>query len=222
MIQLTQTSVNVNPGDSAAAADAFRRTGCALLPGFLTEPLLRHLLEWIENARFEERDEVGRAGVFGTTQFVPPTERALFLLHFLLNRTELYETVREISGCPRVANFTGRLHRTMAGTAQHIDWHSDAVDTRSLGICINLSGESFTGGLFQLRDVEGNIRAEVARTEPGDAFLFKIDGEWKHRLTAVESGRRTVGVGWFRTAPEWREYALNVSRTRRILTSQRA
>ncbi len=217
MIQLTQTAVLSDPADIPRLAEEFAGTGCARLPGFLAQPLLGHLLEWLEATQFEQRNEVGHAGVFGTTLFAPETERSLFLLHFILNRPELYDIVGKVAGCPKIGNFMGRLHRTVGGTDQHIDWHRDAVEARTLGITINLSAEEYTGGIFQLRDPAQKIRAEVGRAAPGDAYLFRIDQEWQHRLTRVESGRRTVGVGWFRTEPEWRKYALSADRTRIIL-----
>ncbi len=217
MIRITQTTVLSDPADIPRLAEEFAETGCARLPGFLTQPVLGYLLDWLEATQFEERNEVGHGGVFGTTLSVPDTERSLFLLHFILNRREIYDIVGKVAGCPKIGNFMGRLHRTIGGTDQHIDWHRDAVEARVLGLTINLSTEDYVGGLFQLRDPEETIRAEVGPAAPGDAFLFRIDREWKHRLTRVESGRRTVGVGWFRTEPEWEKYALNATRASRIL-----
>ena len=84
MIQLTQTAVLSDPADIPRLAEEFAQTGCARLPGFLAQPILGHLLEWLETARFEERNEVGHGGVFGTTLFVPETERALFLFQMCI------------------------------------------------------------------------------------------------------------------------------------------
>ncbi len=214
MIQLTQTSVLSDPEDIPRLNAEFAATGCARLPGFLAPPILKHLLIWLEQAQFEERNEVGHGEVFGTTLFVPETDRAWFLLQFIMNKPDLFDLVGRITGCPRTGNFIGRLHRTTAASHQHIDWHHDAVEARTLGICVNLSTEEYTGGVLQIRDPDRQMRAEVGRAAPGDAFLFRIDADWQHRLTRVESGRRTVGVGWFRTQPEWREQALNTARSR--------
>jgi hypothetical protein len=219
MIQLSQTDVLTELGTIPKLAKQFADTGCALLPGFLPQPLLNPLLAWLATAQFVVRDEVERGRVFGTTLFVPDTERSLFLLHFILNRPALFRVVEQIADCPRLANFLGRLHRTSAEPNQQIDWHDDAVNGRTLGICINLSAEEYSGGVLQIRNPEGKLRAAVGRAAPGDAFLFRIGCGWQHRLTPVESGRRTVGVGWFRTAPEWCEYALTMARSRRILAA---
>ena len=211
MIQLTQTAVLSNPEDIARLNAEFAATGCALLPGFLAPAILKYLLAWLEEAEFEERKETGHGEVFGTTLFVPETDPSWFLLQFIMNKPALYDLACHITGCPKIANFIGRLHRTTAAPHQHIDWHHDAVEARTLGICINLSTEEYTGGILQIRDPDRRVRAEVGRAAPGDAFLFRIDADWQHRLTRVESGRRTVGVGWFRTSPDQRFNSIGIS-----------
>jgi hypothetical protein len=217
MIQLTQTAVLSDPTDIPRLAKEFEETGRVLLPDFLAPPILSHLLDWLNEAQFVEKHEIGHGAVFGTTMFVPNSDRSWFLLHFILNRPKLFEIAAKVADCPRIANFTGRLHRTAAGADQHIDWHRDAEEARTLGLAINLSTEEYTGGIFQLRDQNQVMRAEVGRAKPGDAFLFRIDRKWQHRLTRVQSGRRTVAVGWFRTQPEWREFAVNTARVRQVL-----
>jgi hypothetical protein len=221
MIQLCQTEVLADPDTISASAEEFAATGCARLPGFLTPPILKPLLEWVDTARFAEQNEVSSAGrVFGTTLLAPETERAVFLLHFILNRPALFRVVEQIGGCPRLASFLGRLHRTTAGADQHIEWHHDAVQMRTLGICINLSTCPYSGGVFQVRDPNLELCAEVGHATPGDAFLFRVSRSWEHRLTPVQSGFRTVGVGWFRTAPDWREFALDAARSHQILNAR--
>jgi len=220
MIQLSQTQVLADHDAIAALAKEFAATGCARLPGFLTPPILKPLLEWVDSTQFQVKNEISPTGrVFGTTLFAPPTERALFLLQFILNRPALFRVVEQIAGVPKLANFVGRLHRTIAGADQHIEWHHDAVEMRTLGICINLSSGPWSGGVFQVRDPNLKLSAEVGAIAPGDGFLFRVSPVWEHRLTPVESGCRTVGVGWFRTAPDWRVYALDTARSRQILVA---
>jgi len=219
MIQLTQTAVLSDAADIPRLAEEFEETGCVLLPDFLAPQILRHFLDWVNEAQFVEKHEIGHGEVFGTTLFVPSSDRSWFLLHFILNRPGLFELVGKVAGCPKIGNFTGRLHRTVAGADQHIDWHRDAEEARTLGLVINLSTEKYTGGVFQLRDQNRTMRAEVGPAKPGDAFLFRIDRDWQHRLTRLQSGRRTVAVGWFRTQPEWREYALNAARSRQVFSA---
>ncbi|HEY3838519.1 MAG TPA: 2OG-Fe(II) oxygenase [Bryobacteraceae bacterium] len=182
----------------------FAETGCALLPGFLTAPLLEPLQKLLKTAMFVPKNEIHEGTIFGSTSFVPVGEPAMETLHFILNQPDLFQIVEHITGCSQLGNFTGRLHRTAACAGQAIDWHNDAVQGRTVGLNINLSTEEFSGGLFQIRGPDSEMRTEVKHSTAGGAFLFRIDCGWQHRLTEVESGQRTVAVGWFRTGPDWR------------------
>lgn len=217
MIQLSQTEVLASPDAISKLREEFASTGMARLPGFLVPAILNPLLDWLDTTQFVVRDEFEQGGqVVGTTLFVPETESSLFLLHFILNKPALFRVVEQISDCQRVANFTGRLHRTIAEPDHQLDWHNDAVDGRTVGIGINLSKEPYSGGVFQMRNLDLGARGEVGRAAPGDAYLFNIGRGWQHRLTPVESGQRTVGVGWFRTGRDWREYALGMTLSRAV------
>jgi hypothetical protein len=181
----------------------FAETGCAMLPGFLPDPLLDPLLKLLKTTTFVPKDEVHEGTVFGNVFIAPQTETVGAALHLILNECDLFQMVERTAGCAALVNFTGRIHRTSAGTEQGIDWHNDAIQHRSVGLNINLGTEEFTGGLFQIRGPDLKMRAELKHSKPGDAFLFRIDRGWQHRLTQVESGQRTVAVGWFRTEPDW-------------------
>ena len=204
MVKIKPGVVHMEAGALRQLQAQFRETGSALLPGFLTAPLLDPLLRLLDSAIFVPKNEVHQGTVFGSTTFVPRSEPVMEALHFILDRDDLFQAVAEVTGCPRIGNFTGRLHRTAAGTEQGIDWHNDADYHRAVGLNINLGAGTFSGGLFQLRDPDGRLRTEVKHVNPGDGFLFRIGPGWEHRLTRVESGLRTVAVGWFRTEPDWR------------------
>jgi hypothetical protein len=214
MIHLTQTAVVAESEDIKKLAQEFAETGCARLPAFLHPRVLNPLMKWLQSARFETKDEIQGGRIFGTTLFVPRSEPSLFLLHFILNRPALFEVVEQVAGCAKLGSFSGRIHRTSDESLHHIDWHNDAARTRSVGINIGVSAESYTGGLFQIRDPQGRMRSEIGRAAPGDAFLFRISKDWQHRLTPVESGRRTVAVGWFLKEPDWQHFAKMQFQTR--------
>jgi hypothetical protein len=202
-LAVTQTGVESAPAAISALRAEFAETGCAMLPGFLTPGILRPLLRNLGSARYEEKHEVGaRGGRFGTTLKMPLSEPALASFCFILNRQPLFDLVREITGCQAPGNYIGRIHKTTAG-GEHIDWHDDVFDFREVGLNINLSALQFLGGKFLLRDREGSIRREIDVWSPGDAFLFQISSGWQHCVTPVTTGERTVGVGWFRTRPNW-------------------
>lgn len=208
MIQITQTAVVAQPGAFQDLRAQFDETGCASLPGLLSPAILKHVLKLIETGRFEVTNETHKGRIFGTTFKMPSTEPTVTTLHFILNRLALFEMVERVVGCPRLGNFTCRIHRTVADTHQHIDWHDDWIQDRTVGLNINLSQQDYRGGQFQIRDPEGRVRSEIGRIAAGDAFLFRIGSGWQHRLTPVGSGERTVAVGWFRTQPDWNTLAI--------------
>jgi hypothetical protein len=205
MIRITQGGVIVADNAVASLARAYADTGLALLPGFLTPPVLNALLARVEKGTFRHKRE---EAVRGSTLLMPQNDPALVSLHFMVNRPELFDVVSGITGLPRPGNFTSRLHRTLPAPDLHLDWHDDGLDYRILGLNINLSTTPYQGGLFQMRNPAQEITATVGQLNPGDAFLFRISNRWQHRLTAIESGQRTVAVGWFRTKPDWVGVAL--------------
>jgi hypothetical protein len=175
----------------------------------------------LESARFESRNETaGNGKVFGATSYMPRTEPPVLALNFFLNRPALFEVAAQVADAPVLRNFLCRLHRTEGGKDQHIDWHDDAVENRTLGLNISLSAGQYVGGQFQLRDPDRRVRKVVGRLDPGDAFLFRIGAGWQHRLTPVESGERTVGVGWFRTEPDWHLMTAALLRSRLIAETE--
>ena len=218
MIRITPDGVLAQPDAVPRLRAEFLETGCAMMPGFLTAPLLKILLRQLETANFASTDEVGPVSgkVFGNTLKLSPTEPGVVALNFILNRPELFELARQIGGTPPLGNFLGRLHRTTAGSDQHIEWHDDTIEHRILGLDMNLSSEAYEGGLFQMRDPNRRITKEINAWVPGDAFLFRLGNGWMHRLTRVESGQRTVGVGWFKTEPDMQSLTAAVVRSRMI------
>jgi hypothetical protein len=199
---MTQRGLQVADEDLERSRADFAETGCAVLPRFLGPALVDPILANINESCLYAKHEVCDEGIFGTTLFAPPDDPARVAVNFVLNNVDLFRVVESITGCPHLENFLGRLHRTEADAGQQIDWHNDVADFRVMGININLTVGTYSGGLFQLRGPDLRLKAEVGRLEAGDAFIFNIAAGWAHRLTAVESGSRTVAVGWFRTAPE--------------------
>ena len=126
-----------------------------------------------------------------------------------MNNRRLFHTIEEITQCPPIGNFFGRLHSSVPGGNHHIAWHGDNTDHRLLGLTIDLSISDYDGGLFQLRQKDSKeIICEVARKQAGDAFIFRISPDLQHRLTVIErDGPRTVGVGWFRAQPDFVVFA---------------
>lgn len=223
-VQLTQTTVIVSQERIAGLNAEFAATGIAHMPGFLSPQLLGVVKKQILTSTFRATAEVyapHSSRLMGTTLKVPDGDPVILALHFMFNRQELFQLARDVSGISRPGNFVCRMHRTTPESEQHLDWHDDAGNGRVLGLNINLCDGEFTGGAFQIRDAAGEIRADVRQWAPGDAFLFRIGHGWQHRLNKVESGCRTVAVGWFRLTPDWPTIALAGFRTGRIIFQEK-
>jgi hypothetical protein len=176
-----------------------------ILPKLLEPELLDDVLRVIEKADFVAKIEGEVGDEFGHVMHIPRDQPALFVFHLVLNRPEFFKIIEYIAECPPIGNFFGRIHRSQPDANHQIEWHGDNADHRMVGISINLSRVPYTGGEFQIRDKQSeNITNEISNLGLGDAFLFGISPELQHRLKPVESGgNRTVGVGWFRSHPDW-------------------
>lgn len=187
----------------------YKETHCVFLPSFIEQTALTHLIDKLEQTEFytkSEKDE--HTGEFGKVLFMSPDSPVPFMFHMLMNNPVLFNQLEEITGCDTIGNFTGRIHRSAGGEEHQIEWHGDNSDTRLLAMTLNLGRTSYTGAKFQIRKKgEDKIIREFGQTEPGDAFIFEIHPELQHRLSLVETGTRTVGVGWFRAEPDYNTFA---------------
>jgi len=210
MIQIQQHG-KVLATDLPKLRSEFAQHSCVRLPQLIEPSLLAHLCRKVEAARLVTKFEGAENDRFGQILFVPQTEPALFVFQMLMNNRKLFQAIEEITECLSIGNFFGRLHRSVPGGDHQIAWHGDNTDRRLLGLTIDLSAADYDGGVFQLRrKASEEIICEVARNQSGDAFVFRISPELQHRLTAVaDGGPRTVGVGWFRSQPDFATFAKN-------------
>lgn len=208
MIQIKQNG-KVLTNDLEELRSEFAGQSCLRLPQLIEPPLLEHLLRQVATARLVTKFERDEDEEFGKVLFVPQTEPALFVFHLLLNNRKLFQVIEEVTQCLPIGNFFGRLHSSVPGGNHHIDWHGDNADHRLLGLTIDLSNADYGGGVFQLRQkASQEIICEVPRQHVGDAFVFRISPLLQHRLTMIEGGGpRTVGVGWFRSQPDFPSFA---------------
>jgi hypothetical protein len=208
MIQITKNGLQIS---ETTGIDELKRefaeTNCLFLPNFLENSILASLQKRIDSTIFVPKSEGGEAK-FGEILFVPQHEPVLFIFHLLLNKPQLFQIIRQITDCAPVENFSGRMHRSKAGGQHFIEWHGDNSDNRLIGLTVNLGSETYTGGNFQLREKQSEkLTREIGRISAGDAFVFRIAPHLEHRLTALDGGSRTVGVGWFRSHPDWASFA---------------
>jgi len=208
MIQIKRDG-KVLANDLEKLRSEFARQSCVLLPQLIGPSLVEHLQRQVAAARLVTKFEGDENGQFGKVLFVPPTKPALFVFHLIMNNRKLFNAIEDITQCLPIGNFFGRLHSSVPGGNHHIDWHGDNADHRLLGLTIDLSGAAYDGGVFQLRRKDSeDILCEVPRRQAGDAFVFRIATDLQHRLTVIEGGGpRTVGVGWFRSQPDFGAFA---------------
>lgn len=189
--------------------EEYKNTHCVFLPGFVAQDALNSIVNKLSVTEFETRIEKDEhTGEFGKVLLLPPNNPVPFIFHLLMNNKTLFKQLENITGCESIGNFMGRIHRSEGGEQHEIEWHGDNSDTRLLAMTLNLGRERYTGAKFQMRKKgTENIIREFGQTEPGDAFIFQIHTELQHRLSLVEEGRRTVGVGWFRAKPDYNTFA---------------
>ena len=179
--------------------EEYNRTSCIFIPGLIPANVLVFLLKQLEQTSFEIKTEMDQEYKFGKVLFIPQESSVIFTFNMLFNDTGLFKSLQQITCCETIGNFNGRIHRS-EDTDHEIDWHGDNADNRLLAMTVSLGYDEYSGAKFQLRKKnEEHIMREFGQIKAGDAFIFKIAPELEHRLTPLLSGKRTVGVGWFRS-----------------------
>ena len=182
-------------------SEEYRIHQCIRIHNLISEKLLKEIVNKVNAVEFqpkiEDRGEIRQE--FGKLLWVPTHDKLITIFNFIFNSPQLFEYVEAITDCLPIQNFTGRIHRSQEGMGHEIGWHGDNSDNRILALTINLGSEDYTGGRFQIRKKnDTQILCEYEQINQGDVLLFKISPELEHRLTVIETGIRTVGVGWFR------------------------
>jgi len=180
----------------------FDRRHCIRLPSLLGAADVAFVRRQIDAAVFADKVH-GAIGV----ELCMVENPALNLLYFLVNDERLFGIVRELTGCPPIGAFIGRVYRMVPGSGHYDSWHSDAVDHRVIGMSVNLSDDVYAGGVFQLRRRDADdILTEAPNTGAGDAIVFRIAADIVHRITAVDgSVPKTAFAGWFVSEPSFLE-----------------
>jgi hypothetical protein len=193
--------INFKSYDKKKLQEDFKKYKCIFLPELLEKHTLGRLIEKIEKINFESKLENDEQGKFGKIKFIPQNEAVIFLFNMIFNETVFFEFIQKITENKKIDNFKGRIHRSVGLQNHEIDWHGDNSDNRLLAMTISLGKDTYTGGFLQIREkVSKKKLSEFGQLNAGDAVIFQISPDLEHRLTKVETGSRTVGVGWFRWA----------------------
>jgi hypothetical protein len=194
MIQVSASGarVGLTPARRRRLRARFKTRGAVKLPGIVAESLLPRLQERAESCRY--RPVAKR-----------PWDRRVFaddpafvtLLILLFRDLEIFQAVRDISGCGMVRRVTGAVFRTVPGTGQILDWHRDGGKGRAVALSVNISPGKFRGGSLEMRRGRKNLgRTNYSR--PGDAALFGLSPRLFHRSTPLLAGKdKTILTIWF-------------------------
>ncbi|HZS48862.1 MAG TPA: hypothetical protein VFC63_27565 [Blastocatellia bacterium] len=187
--------------------DQFREQHLVRLPSFIEGNILNRMLHHLEAVQLsKDLYFSNKTGLrVGNEMAVDPTSPAPNMLTMLLNNSELFKVVEEITGITPIRNFMGRIYLCQPNADHQIYWHDDNHNNRLVGISVNLSKEPFVGAVLQLRDkASQKILAENANTGLGDAVIFRISSKIEHRTTLLEgTATRTAGAGWFHSYPDF-------------------
>ncbi len=200
MVQVSPSSIlfHRRPKELAKFQRAFRRFACTRIPRFFNPAVLRNIQARLSEKEFYNRFDSGIA-----YESCMKKNDLFGFLHFLLNDEILFRFVEHLTGCGTIRCFLGRLYRMVPGESHYDTWHNDMDGKRMIGLSINLGSSSFRGGYLEIRDeIRKKIKRRIANTTPGDAVLFQVSDDLKHRVTPVRGRHpRIAFVGWFQHSP---------------------
>ena len=201
VIQITKTGANIPSAvdEFAALRKTFVEQHWLLLPNFLDARLLELIAKKLEGVEYRVVDR--ETGV----ELRPIDCTAYLATELLLNSPSLFRAIEQITGCARIACFSGRIYRRPASSNYFNRWHTDITDEgRMIALSINLNPERYKGGALQIRSAKTHeILCEVYNHNYGDAIIFPVDEEFEHRVCEVESSAaKTALAGWFRSKPD--------------------
>ncbi|MET0647878.1 MAG: 2OG-Fe(II) oxygenase [Pyrinomonadaceae bacterium] len=169
------------------------------LHGFLDPALLDMLRGKLAATDFARIDrDVG-------SELRPLDAAPYFALELLLNSRAMLDLVPQLTGCPPVACFTGRIYRRAPGQSHVSRWHTDLNDDgRMITLSVNLSEHVYRGGTTLIREADTKrVVCELPNTGFGDAILFPIAPRFEHRVLDVEGDTpKTALAGWFNSKPD--------------------
>ncbi len=214
-IQLGKAGLVVDREDVARLRREFEKTHWVRLSSLLDPQLLSLVLSYIEQGQWRENVVSGNISY---SEYLLETGAAVNLLMLVSNGSRFLETISEIAGCNSLTLFEGRVYRMEPNVIHGKKWHSDVVDGRLIGMSVNLSPQGYRGGLFQMREQNSHrMLAEIANTGVGDAILFSLSDDLRHRVTDVQAGEpKTSFAGWFSAKRSMKDVMRHEELARRV------
>lgn len=186
-----------------AIAKQYKKLGMVLLPRLFADDVLR-IVETTLDERAFQLNVFKSNGYYGEELILPRENNLTALLTFVMNRREVIETFKLITGIERIQSFVGRVTRLLPQNRRHkYLWHNDCVDGRLAAVSINLSKEVYSGGRTQLRaSCSRKLISDIANVGYGDGLLLRLTPSLEHRVTNTEGVLpRTTFAGFFTSEP---------------------
>lgn len=116
----------------------------------------------------------------------------------MLSRREVLDWVAALVSDATLTSASGHVLRSTPAVGEELGWHDDLNEPdRRLAITVDLLGEPYSGGEFQLRR-GSDVIFRHRHAEAGGAVIFAIGRGLSHRVTPVTFGAgRLVYAGWF-------------------------
>ena len=186
-------TVSASPVELESLSQQFQERHVILLEEFLEPGLLAQVQEAMGGAQFLPlHHEDIKLELCMTADSL-----AVHMLLLLANNPQLFALIQQITRCPPLGCYVGRIYRFPEGPEFLDQWHDDLGDGRQIGMSINLGAEPYEGGLLELRE-DRKLLGRFANTIPGNALVFRIHEGLQHHVTAVQGAApKTAFAGWF-------------------------
>ena len=195
MVQITKGGFQTALTSVASLRETFERQSYVRLPGFLSPEILSLVEPRISAADFFERIDEGPAA---TRELCMAINSGLSTLLLLVNDDNLFQLIQDITGCPRIRCFEGRVYKFVGGAGHYHRWHNDVVENRLVAMSVNLGG-AYNGGVLQIRERDSKrMLVEVTNAGKGDAIIFRLSKQLEHRITEVTQCTKITFAGWFK------------------------
>lgn len=181
----------------------FAETGVITVKHFFPPQLYDKVCQALAQAQFERStyrvDHLGQQSLVDEmVTFDPWFDR----LTLLLNSADLIGALRSLTRIPDLGRYSGRIYKMLPHSAQQLEWHSDHNHGKRLAISVNVSPRAFEGGELEYRHILSQKTQRLHNTGPGDAVIFRIDGDHEHRVLPVSGTEPKCAVtGWYFDGP---------------------
>jgi hypothetical protein len=182
-------------GDGGASAESFAQCRAIMCPKALDPPFLTTLLKITRAAQFAP-DPVDRVG----QREIETPNIAGAALTLALRRSNLIRWIEETTQCGPLGSIDGCVAQIRPVAGHGLRWHDDLnTPERRLAITIDLSEQTYEGGLFELRLAKTKeVLLRFRHAMPGSALIFDVSPGLDHRVLPLTSGGpRRVYAGWF-------------------------